>query len=1110
MGKQSIIDLYSASVESFLDVEQRWRIDQRLRRLEIAIVVTMADHSDPRVEYQASSISSLPKLEQSGPPLAKATRSYRACTNCRAHKTKCDLGDVNNPISPPCSRCKRERKICEFAESRRGGRANIEAGLAKRKGNSGNGESFSANNAKQEGNLGPGDGRPGSFSPGPGRREREQDRNPLEPVAFTRQPIVSRILQSTEGEVEGRNPHFMAYNDHPPYNPVPDSAPTALHRPQFSSLLPGVNRHAHAGHQGFPIQMESIGMSFVHNVDHHSQSTGSSTAALPTNAFTENQIIRSTPTGPAFAEFFTTPNTASNNRIRRGSSGGRQNGITPQDSPGEPETHASISKTRRLSSSTTDSFKRDRDAKNEKLALEDTRSFVINAGMHNESDALQILAMAAETRNTKKRKRDSSVQATSPDEQAKQQDSGQDPSNSNGHHEVISEWNGDAGDAGRRRSSAFHHNAESVASRVTFRESNSGKEDSPALPDITQFYLVEQGIVDPEQVHSLCRTFFERHHHYFPLVPSKRIPRTIEDINAFAIQEPYLMTACIIIASKCQTSHSARRIHEQTWNIMKGILAEVNFQGTAPTIGLVEGLLLIAENLPREKSVTSPASGEDRPVKKLPLVSTTSEEQKQVISGAENRQAWMLIGSAIRMAYGLGLDQLARQMDGGTEARHRATIAWTYCYIFDRQISIRTGRAFWSRGPALCFRGYSHVEQTGPAGGRENFPLLCDSDLADKDQGNAHDQANAMGKESGELLQAYVELTQNCLCTQSMTNVHDVFYPSETRTHTLVKAGEYFIRSNELALKEQSKQFNNSLESFKITWSRKSWAHFPHGALVWAMFHYTRLYSSSFAFQAHITRSAERAQTRSSHVSSANIPVDTQPAVFFPRSSAFTPDALYIYEAINAGRELLGICINELYPEDVLQYLPSRYLLWFQYAAVFLLKAVYSGAMVQSDHVATLVLVERLCNCLVTCSKDSGHPAARYGHLIRALSSRLLAQSSSAAPSRAVSPELQKTSADGGTSWGFRPTAMQTHQEMRNGSLGMQDPLMAQPATLAPLFPGGGLGEQGRFGDSDNMRTSAGLFNQSTTEAEQNELLRWLLEEPAAQTTLLDYNFDIG
>jgi hypothetical protein len=74
----------------------------------------------------------------------------------------------------------------------------------------------------------------------------------------------------------------------------------------------------------------------------------------------------------------------------------------------------------------------------------------------------------------------------------------------------------------------------------------------------------------------------------------------------------------------------------------------------------VEGLLLIAENLPREKVLTSPTNNGDVPAKKLPLVSTSSEEQKQVISGAENRQAWMLIGSAIRMAYGLGLDQVCR------------------------------------------------------------------------------------------------------------------------------------------------------------------------------------------------------------------------------------------------------------------------------------------------------------------------------------------------------------------------------------------------------------------------------------------------------------------
>jgi hypothetical protein len=45
--------------------------------------------------------------------------------------------------------------------------------------------------------------------------------------------------------------------------------------------------------------------------------------------------------------------------------------------------------------------------------------------------------------------------------------------------------------------------------------------------------------------------------------------------------------------------------------------------------------------------------------------------------------------------------------------------------------------------------------------------------------------------------------------------------------------------------------------------------------------------------------------------------------------------------------------------------------------------------------ISTLVLVERLCNCLITCSKDGGHPAARYGQLVRALASRLAAQSNS-------------------------------------------------------------------------------------------------------------------
>ncbi|KAG7819923.1 hypothetical protein KL909_004672 [Ogataea angusta] len=51
----------------------------------------------------------------------KFKRNYLACLNCRTRKVKCDLGSLEAPHDPPCARCKRERKECVFAESRRRG-----------------------------------------------------------------------------------------------------------------------------------------------------------------------------------------------------------------------------------------------------------------------------------------------------------------------------------------------------------------------------------------------------------------------------------------------------------------------------------------------------------------------------------------------------------------------------------------------------------------------------------------------------------------------------------------------------------------------------------------------------------------------------------------------------------------------------------------------------------------------------------------------------------------------------------------------------------------------------------------------------------------------------
>jgi hypothetical protein len=59
--------------------------------------------------------------------------------------------------------------------------------------------------------------------------------------------------------------------------------------------------------------------------------------------------------------------------------------------------------------------------------------------------------------------------------------------------------------------------------------------------------------------------------------------------------------------------------------------------------------------------------------------------------------------------------------------------------------------------------------------------------------------------------------------------------------------------------------------------------------------------------------------------------------------SASSPDALYIYESIDAADELLNICLR-LGNMGELQNLPSRYLINFVYGGVFALKAGYSGA----------------------------------------------------------------------------------------------------------------------------------------------------------------------
>lgn len=187
---------------------------------------------------------------------------------------------------------------------------------------------------------------------------------------------------------------------------------------------------------------------------------------------------------------------------------------------------------------------------------------------------------------------------------------------------------------------------------------------------------------------------------------------------------------------------------------MESLLAPLIYGGVA-TVGAVEALLILAEWAPQPP-----------------------HEISSIGCGKEDHGAWMLVGVAIRLGYLQRLEQTGLQdpPENPSESYSRKKIAWagTYnlfqcgipfltlsaCYMSDRQVSIRLGKGFWSRGP-------------GPASNLRavDFPSL---------------QSQQLGPDNmGLLFQAQLELTQ------LFSNAHDILYSSTNHREQLYVGGEY-------------------------------------------------------------------------------------------------------------------------------------------------------------------------------------------------------------------------------------------------------------------------------------------------------------------------------
>lgn len=217
------------------------------------------------------------------------------------------------------------------------------------------------------------------------------------------------------------------------------------------------------------------------------------------------------------------------------------------------------------------------------------------------------------------------------------------------------------------------------------------------------------------------------------------------------------------------------------------------------------------------------------------------------------------------------------------------------CYISDRSLSARIGRAFWSRGPVALAGVGKHGRQTFD----DFLPL----------QPQTPDETDY-----ASILQANLDLIQ-LFC-----NVHDILYSGMGSSMKMMLAGNYVKYVDD---------FRRAIEGWKSIWgtltcecstrsSRKQMLTSlgpPNiKATLQMSYEYLRLYTNAYAFQATVTR----AQASKSN---KDLALGENQHMGVPS----LPDARFIYESVDAAKSLLSIINSYIDPETCLRYLPLRF-----------------------------------------------------------------------------------------------------------------------------------------------------------------------------------------
>lgn len=430
-------------------------------------------------------------------------------------------------------------------------------------------------------------------------------------------------------------------------------------------------------------------------------------------------------------------------------------------------------------------------------------------------------------------------------------------------------------------------------------------------------------------MHSLCQLlvrFQQQYHPYYPIAPAHVFDasRLAEVVK----REPHLLTALLLIASKDLVDEP--HIYEACMEHMKNLVSDLAAGGDAD-IEAVEALLLLAEWAP----YTQRGSG-------------------KVGKGEEDKESWMHVGLALRIAYFLALDRYSfRFVDQGKDPHHdRKRLIWTCAYISDRHTSIRIGKAFWSRGP-------------GPLTTlrREDYPSLIPQSPNEEDYAS--------------IFQANLELTQ------LFSNVHDTLYSNPSSSFRSHMSGSYIKFIDD---------FRSAIYGWKSVWGTLTCS--PHlKACLLMSYDYLRLYTNAFAFQATVLRALPAANSSINPAagtpSSPGFSMQAPQRVFATNNVGAVGDARFIYEGLDAAKAILTTVNNFVDPERSLRFMPLRYYLYLVYAGVFLYRARCTGVINSEEDRAIRSLINETVARLQRSSVGSEigiqHPGSRYSQLLKLL-----------------------------------------------------------------------------------------------------------------------------